>query len=322
MTALIPFLRKCDFLIKANNISRKYKEKSAIKNVSIHVKKGEIYGFLGPNGAGKTTMIKIITGLIRPDYGEVKIFGNIFNGKDTEIKKRMGVIFETSNFYEKMTGYEYLKFFSDLYELNNIQNIYKLLKKVGIGSDKNELISTYSNGMKKRLSWARCLLHDPELLILDEPISGLDPHGTKEMRDIIIEQNQLGKTVFISSHILSEIEKTCNRVGIIDKGELLLEDTVSCLNNKLNSKFEIHLILKEINTKLLNKLKEITSINSLFHKNKNSVVISSTVDCREDISRIVYENSGVLLEMYLKKMDLEDSFIKLTRKDVNILLQE
>ena len=108
------------------------------------MKKGEIYGFLGPNGAGKTTMIKILTGLIKPDYGEVKIFGKIFNGKDTEIKKRIGVIFETNNFYEKMTGYEYLKFFSNLYELNNIQNIYKLLKKVGIYSKKNEFISTYS----------------------------------------------------------------------------------------------------------------------------------------------------------------------------------
>lgn len=309
-------------MIKVNNISRKYKEKSAIKNVSIHVKKGEIYGFLGPNGAGKTTMIKILTGLIKPDYGEVKIFGKIFNGKDTEIKKRIGVIFETNNFYEKMTGYEYLKFFSNLYELDNIQNIYKLLKKVGIYYKKNEFISTYSNGMKKRLSWARCLLHDPELLILDEPISGLDPHGIKEMRDIIIEQNQFGKTIFISSHILSEIEKTCNRIGIIDNGELLLEDTVTCLSNKLFSKIEIHLTLKEIDKKLLSKLKEITPINSLFQKNNNSVVIKSSIDCREDISRTIYENNGVLLEMYLKKMNLEDTFIKLTRKDVNILLEE
>lgn len=286
------------------------------------MKKGEIYGFLGPNGAGKTTMIKILTGLIKPDYGEVKIFGKIFNGKDTEIKKRIGVIFETNNFYEKMTGYEYLKFFNNLYELNNIQNIYKLLKKVGIYAKKNEFISTYSNGMKKRLSWARCLLHDPELLILDEPISGLDPHGIKEMRDIIIEQNQFGKTIFISSHVLSEIEKTCNRVGIIDKGELLLEDTLSCLNNKLTSKIEIHITLKEIDKKILSKLKEINSINSLFQKNNNLVVISSSVDCREDISRIINENDGLLLEMYLKKTNLEDVFIKLTRKDVNILLAE
>lgn len=286
------------------------------------MKKGEIYGFLGPNGAGKTTMIKILTGLIKPDYGEVKIFGKIFNGKNTEIKKRIGVIFETNNFYEKMTGYEYLKFFSNLYELNNIQNIYKLLKKVGIFSKKNEFISTYSNGMKKRLSWARCLLHDPELLILDEPISGLDPHGIKEMRDIIVEQNQFGKTIFISSHILSEIEKTCNRIGIIDNGELLFEDKVSCLNDKLNSKIEIHITLKEIDKKLLSKLKEITSINGLFQKNNNLVVISSSIDCREDISRIIYENNGVLLEMHLKKMNLEDAFIKLTRKDVTILLEE
>ncbi len=214
-----------DIAIELKNICRSFKshfwqrKKEVLKDVSLEITKGEIFGFLGPNGAGKTTTIKIITGLIRPDSGSVKIFGHSAN--TLEVKKRIGFLPESPYFYQHLTGYEFLKISARLSNQKNCKSsILGLLEKVGLKHAVRLQLRKYSRGMLQRIGIAQTLVAEPELLILDEPLTGLDPIGRKEIKDIILEQKAKGNTVFFSSHILPDAEAVCDRIGIIIDGQI------------------------------------------------------------------------------------------------------
>lgn len=214
-----------DIAIELKNICRSFKshfwqrKKEVLKDVSLEIYKGEIFGFLGPNGAGKTTTIKIITGLIRPDSGSVKIFGHSAN--TLEVKKRIGFLPESPYFYQHLTGYEFLKISARLSNQKNCKSsILELLEKVGLKHAVRLQLRKYSRGMLQRIGIAQTLVAEPELLILDEPLTGLDPIGRKEIKDIILEQKAKGNTVFFSSHILPDAEAVCDRIGIIIDGQI------------------------------------------------------------------------------------------------------
>lgn len=214
-----------DIAIELKNICRSFKshfwqrKKEVLKDVSLEIYKGEIFGFLGPNGAGKTTTIKIITGLIRPDSGSVKIFGHSAN--TLEVKKRIGFLPESPYFYQHLTGYEFLKISARLSNQKNCKSsILGLLEKVGLKHAVRLQLRKYSRGMLQRIGIAQTLVAEPELLILDEPLTGLDPIGRKEIKDIILEQKAKGNTVFFSSHILPDAEAVCDRIGIIIDGQI------------------------------------------------------------------------------------------------------
>jgi ABC-2 type transport system ATP-binding protein len=211
--------------IKLENIYRSFKnhfwqkKKEVLKNISLEIYQGEIFGFLGPNGAGKTTTIKIITGLIKPDSGKVTIFGH--NVDSMEAKKRIGFLPESPYFYEHLTGYEFLKINALLSNYIDYKNrVHDLLEKVGLKEVANLPLRKYSRGMLQRIGIAQALIGDPDLLIFDEPLSGLDPIGRKEIKDLILEQKVKGKTIFFSSHILPDAEAVCDRIGIIIDGEV------------------------------------------------------------------------------------------------------
>jgi len=192
----------------------------ALSGVSIEINEGEIFGFLGPNGAGKTTTIKILTGLIKPDKGKVSIFNQ--PPHSLEVKKRIGYLPELPYFYEHLSGHEILDLHCHLLNIKNSQNlISESLTKVGLKEAGNNRIRGYSRGMLQRLGCAIALLGDPDLLILDEPLSGLDPIGRKEIKDLIFEQKGKKKTVFFSTHILPDVEEICDRVGIIINGQIV-----------------------------------------------------------------------------------------------------
>jgi len=308
-------------MIRTENLTKHYDGVTAVEDLNIHVQKGEIYGFLGPNGAGKTTTIMMILGLVKPSAGRVELFGQPMEENYFLIKRRLGVLSEFQYLYEDMTGYEYIKFFADLYKVENRKRIDELLEMVGLYDRKDQLIAGYSKGMRQRLSWVRCLLHDPEILILDEPVTGLDPHGIVEMRDLIMEQHAAGKTLFISSHILSEIEKTCDRVGIMNRGQLLAEDTMESIKKRITNEVELNLELEEVSDAIVSSLEDLEFVNNVSREDGKRLVIKTTTeaDYRARISRTISDNGGVVLEMRTREMSLEDAFVTITKDNISLL---
>jgi ABC-type multidrug transport system, ATPase component len=212
------------YILRTTNLSKKFNNKEVIENVNMNVKKGEIYGFLGPNGAGKTTIMKMVVNLVKPSVGEIEVFGEKLTDKSYEALKRMGSIIEYPVFYDKLTGRENLELhceYMGYYDKSAIDKALDLINLKGIDS---KPVKEFSLGMKQRLGIARAIITKPELLILDEPINGLDPIGIKEMRDILKMLNkEYNITILISSHILGEIEQVADTIGIINNGRLVRE---------------------------------------------------------------------------------------------------
>jgi bacitracin transport system ATP-binding protein len=222
-----------DLLIETKQLTKIYGEQTAVSEVSLHVKKARIYGLLGRNGAGKTTIMKMILGLTPITSGEIDVFGQNIKGREKRVYPRIGAIIETPGFYPNLTGTENLEIFAKLRCTAAPHAVETALKVVGLPYKGKKLFSKYSLGMKQRLGIANAILHDPELLILDEPTNGLDPIGIAEVRDFIKNLSiEHGKTILISSHILSEISLLADDIGIIDHGVLLEEISMSELKKK------------------------------------------------------------------------------------------
>ncbi|EME3522447.1 ABC transporter ATP-binding protein [Enterococcus faecium] len=233
-----------NYIIKTKNLTKQYGEQKSVANLSIHVRKGSIYGLLGRNGAGKTTTMKMLLGLTKPTLGEAKIFNQDIKNDMKSILPRVGSLIESPGFYPNLTGTENLKIFARLRGVPNQDAVRNVLDLVGLPYNDKKLFSQYSLGMKQRLAIALTLMHDPEVIILDEPINGLDPIGIAEIRSFIRDLcDKQGKTILISSHILSEIEKLADDIGIINNGELLEEGSLEELEQK-NNKY-IHFIVSD-----------------------------------------------------------------------------
>ncbi|MER3558267.1 MAG: hypothetical protein C4336_01510 [Armatimonadota bacterium] len=227
-----------DYAIKINNLTKRYsglwsqQPVDAVKNLNLEVHRGEIFGFLGPNGAGKTTTIKVLLGIIYPTSGEAYVLGK--PAGDPQNHYQISYLPENPYFYDYMTGREILHFYARLFgiaEPERSRRVDQLLERVGLSRAANQPLRTYSKGMLQRIGLAQCLINDPQLLILDEPTAGLDPIAHIDIRDLILELRAQGKTLFISSHQLSDVEIVCDRVAILHKGELVrmgkLEDLLS-----------------------------------------------------------------------------------------------
>lgn len=222
-----------DYIIQTKNLTKQYGLQKSVDNLNIHVKRGRIYGLLGRNGAGKTTTMKMLLGLTCTTSGTVHIFGEICQTQSQEVLPRIGSLIESPGFYPNLTATENLKIFADLRGLTKASYIKSALELVGLPYRDKKLFSQYSLGMKQRLAIALAVMHNPDLLILDEPINGLDPIGIAEVRGFIRELCDLqGKTILISSHILSEIALLADDVGIIDHGVLLEEESLKELEQK------------------------------------------------------------------------------------------
>ena len=222
-----------DLVIETKKLTKIYGEQTAVNSVNLHVKPGRIYGLLGRNGAGKTTIMKMILGLTPITSGEVDVFGQNIKGHEKRIYPRIGAIIETPGFYPNLTGTENLEIFAKLRGTPQPNAVKNALEVVGLPYKDKKLFSKYSLGMKQRLGIANAILHDPELLILDEPTNGLDPIGIAEMRNFIKNLSvERGKTILISSHILSEISLLADDIGIIDHGVLLEESSMEELEKK------------------------------------------------------------------------------------------
>ncbi len=211
--------------IETENLTKFYGKKKAVDNLTLNVSTGDFFGFLGPNGAGKTTTIRIITGILKPDDGKVRV------GE----RQIIGVMPESRGFYEWMTAGEYLSFFAKLYgDKNADKTVDEKLALVGLSSKKNAIISTFSRGMKQRLGLARAIINNPKVLFLDEPTLGLDPQGQEDIKVLLKNINSEGTTIFLSSHLLNEVAELCSRMAIINQGRLVAEGSLEQLRDKTN----------------------------------------------------------------------------------------
>jgi ABC-type multidrug transport system ATPase subunit len=234
-------------MIQTRNLTKRYGKFTAVSGVNLNISAGEIYGFLGPNGAGKTSTIMMLLGVVKPTAGDISLFGERYTPGRLDLRRRIGMVPEKHpiGMWSWMTAAEYLQTFADLFGLQNPEKrIDHLLHQVGLAEVRNKRFSEFSRGMLQKLSIIRALLPDPDILFLDEPISGLDPFGVKQIRDLILEENREGRTIFISSHILSEMEKICHRVAIIFGGRLMAEDAMKSLLTTLAKDREIHIDLE------------------------------------------------------------------------------
>lgn len=222
-----------DYAIETKNLTKQYGTQMSVSDLNIHVKKGRIYGLLGRNGAGKTTTMKMLLGLTAPTSGEVEILGKNIRTNSKQVLPHIGSLIEAPGFYPNLTGTENLRIFAELRNIKNANAIKGALELVGLPYRDKKLFSQYSLGMKQRLAIALAVMHNPSILILDEPINGLDPIGIAEVRSFIRELcDAQGKTILISSHILSEIALLADDIGIIDHGVLLVEESLTELENK------------------------------------------------------------------------------------------
>ena len=237
-------------MIEIKNISKEYKKnKKVINDINWEIKDGEIFGFLGPNGAGKTTTIKMITGILEIDKGDILIDGKSIKQEPIEAKKQIGLVPDNPDVFLKLKGIEYLNFMADIYEVSTqdrVKRIKELSEKFEINNVLNNKIESYSHGMRQKLIIIGVLLHNPKNWILDEPMTGLDPKSSFELKNMMREHANQKNTVFFSTHILDVAERLCDRIGIIDKGKLLFVGTYEDLKKELKENKSLEELFMEI----------------------------------------------------------------------------
>lgn len=299
-----------NFIIETLNLTKVYGEQTVVNKVNLHVKKGRIYGLLGRNGAGKTTIMKMIMGLTSITSGEVKVFGQTIKGNEKRIYPRIGAIIEKPGFYPNLTGTENLEIFARLRGTTKSNAVKEALEIVGLPYKDKKVFSKYSLGMKQRLGIANAILHDPELLILDEPTNGLDPIGIVEVRNFIRALcKERGKTILLSSHILSEISVLADDIGIIHNGVLLEESSMAELQRK-NCKY--------IQLQVSDTAKAALVLERKLHVKDYSIqddhtlrLYDTALDMAEINKTLVFENISVTGSQ-LCNDTLEDYFKKVT----------
>ncbi len=302
-----------DYLLTTNCLTKQFKGHKAVDNVNIHVKQGEIYGFIGRNGAGKTTTLKMICGLSAPTSGEITLFD--YKGKQVmEVINRVGSLIEAPGLYPGMSAYENLKLKCLCAGINKKGYIEDILKTVGLSDVGKKTTKNYSLGMKQRLGIALALVGEPDILVLDEPINGLDPQGIAEVRDTLLKLNkERNITIIISSHILEELSKIATTYGIIDNGVLLEELTKEQLANKCREHIEIVLEHPESACTVLDSM----NIKDYKVIDKNTIHIFERLDDVANINFALAEKKIMVNSIKVANEAIEDYFIKLTGGAVN-----
>jgi ABC-2 type transport system ATP-binding protein len=303
-------------MIQTIGLTKKFGNKTAVNNLSLNIKEGEIYGFLGPNGAGKTTTIRMLLGLSTPNSGKILINGKEIGPNNSSYKATIGVVPEKhpNGIWKWMNGTEYLQLFCDLYNVQDSKTRIKtLLEQLELEPHKNKPINQYSRGMMQKLSFARAIIHDPAILLLDEPISGLDPFGIHQMRDLILEQHKKGKTLFVSSHLLSEIEKFCTRIGIIYNGELVKEDSTGNIIDSIIPQRTYRIELEELPSTLQQKFSQLPFVTDVKAEESTlRVSVNKESDHRKEISNFLFSCGLSPLLVQEETKTLEEAFLSIT----------
>ncbi|MBK9332161.1 MAG: ATP-binding cassette domain-containing protein [Ignavibacteria bacterium] len=310
--------------IKVENLSKYYGQQAAVNNISFEINTGEIVGFLGPNGAGKSTTMKMITTYLTPNNGKIFVNNVDTETNSMEVRRKIGYLPEQNPLYLDMNVLDYLEYAAELESVPKA-DIPKAIKKMvdvcGLGEVQHKDIGELSKGFRQRVGLAQAMIHDPEVLILDEPTSGLDPNQIIEIRNLI---KKLGKekTLVLSTHIMQEVEATCDRVLIINKGEIVADGSPDTLQSKFKGQLDITLILKKDSTDKALILKAVSSIKNIdkariLKEDENSIHFSLTglkgSDVREDIFKKIVSMNMVMLGLHQEETSLEDIFRQLTK---------
>ncbi|NJE26702.1 ABC transporter ATP-binding protein [Thermococcus sp. MV5] len=298
------------YAIEIEGLIKKYKELVAVDNLTLNIEKGSIFGFLGPNGAGKTTTILSMLGLIIPDSGSIRILGSDIFKEPIKVKEKVGYLPENATVYGELTAWRNLEFFANFYNMSRVEKekrIEELLKLVGLWNVRYRKAKTFSKGMKQRLLLAQALINDPEVLILDEPTSGLDPEGAHLVKSIVKEEAKKGKTVFFSSHILSEVEELSNNVGILVSGKLRAMGTLDEIKKQFMELegYEIKIEAKQELPEL-----DLDSIVRMEKINDKKVIVFARDDIRDQISDYLSKRGITLINLEIEEPSLEDVFLK------------
>lgn len=303
-------------ILQTNQLTKTIDGKDLVKNVNLHVKKGEIYGFLGPNGAGKTTVMKMITNLWKPTGGEVRLFGETLTPSSYEVLKRMGSIIEFPGFYEHMSGADNLELHCEYMGYYAPGAVKEALALLGLSDAAEKPVKSYSLGMKQRLGIARAVLCRPELLVLDEPTNGLDPAGMKQLRDLFrMLCGEYGITIMISSHMLSEVENIADTIGVIHHGTMMeeismkeiLERNTACIELSVNAPKKAAYILAD---KL--ELEQFKVMDE-----RRIRIYDARIDTGE-VAKALVTQGVEILSIGKKTESLEDYFLKLTEGGIKI----
>ena len=312
-------------MIETINLTKKYGDLTALDNLNLSIEEGTCYGFIGPNGAGKTTTIKILATLLKPSWGEARVDGNVVGYQNNLIRPLIGYVPDFMGAYEDMLIQEYLEFFAACYGIHGkkrLQVVNDVLDLTELGYKRTSDVNGLSRGMKQRLSVARVLLHDPKVLLMDEPASGLDPRARIEIRELLRELHRMGKTIVISSHILSELAELCDAVGIIEQGKLLFSGGVSEAMQQADVGQTVVVGVEARPEEAANLLRQVAGIRSVEvktaqtegtgHQLEVSLDPESGLPISEVAARLVAQGYRIT-ELRKEQVNLETAFMRLTR---------
>ncbi|MDM5231352.1 ABC transporter ATP-binding protein [Lysinibacillus pakistanensis] len=297
------------YIVKTNQLTKVFDGKEVVSAVNMHVKKGEIYGFLGPNGAGKTTVMKMLTNLTKPTSGDIEIFGQKLTDQSYEVLKRLGTIIEYPIFYEDLTAKETLELHCEYMGYYDKKEISHVLDLVKLTNTEEKRVKDFSLGMKQRLGIARAIITKPELLILDEPINGLDPVGIKEIRELFkMLCKEYGITLIVSSHILGEIEQLADTIGVIKNGRLITEVSMEAVNRSQVDYIEVIVNDGKKAALILESTLNITNFKLI---DDNCIRIYESTASQKVLSKTLIEHDIEIEGISKKSSSLEDYFLKL-----------
>lgn len=305
--------------IQTVGLTKRYGSLTAVNKLDLKVERNTVHGFLGPNGAGKTTTIKILVGLLKPDEGAVTVLGQEVHGDQADARLRIGYMPELPKFPKHLKGSELLDIYGRMYGMTDQERreqIPTLLDMVGLKDRENDFIGKYSKGMQQRVGIAQALLSNPELVILDEPSLGLDPVGMIEVREIVKEIAKEGMTVFVSSHLLFEVEQICSHVTIINRGASLVSDTLQNVSGMLAGPAILHVEVAKMSNTIISSVKNLPFVSDVLQTgNTLRIQLATREDVRAQVSQEITKSGGIIVGMSLKGSNLEDVFLQLIAKD-------
>ncbi|MGE3180200.1 MAG: ABC transporter ATP-binding protein [Phycisphaerae bacterium] len=304
-------------IIQTINLTKRYDKLVALNNLQLNIEEGECFGYIGPNGAGKTTTIRILATLLRPTWGEARVCGHVVGYESRKIRPLIGYVPDFFGAYEDMVVQEYLEFFAAAYDITGKkrdQIVGDVLELTDLTYKTDALVDSLSRGMKQRLSIARVLLHDPRVLLLDEPASGLDPRARIEIRELLKELHRMGKTIIISSHILPELADLCTSIGILERGEMVFQGSVTEAVRRARIGTVLHVITPDDQEKARQVFTKINGVESAEIRN-GAVVVNLTTDTSDFsfIARAMIDNNLRIHEIKQEEVNLETAFMRLTK---------
>lgn len=303
-------------MLDIKGLTKRYKNFTALDQFDLHVDRGELFGFVGPNGAGKTTTMKILAGLLKADGGTAVLDGRNILKDRAYIRENVGYMPDFSGIYDNMKVFEYMEFYASAYGIEGPQareRYYGLLEMTGLDQKANSFVDELSRGMKQRLSLARALIHDPKLLILDEPASGLDPQSRYHLKKVLKYLNREGKTIIISSHILSELSEMCTDIGIIDSGKMILRGSLIDILDQVNQNNPLEITVCDGIERAAKILKEHPRVQTVtFDYHKIMVSFSGSHEDEAALLKKLVMNDVAVCEFIRKPGSLENLFMKIT----------